>query len=505
MQRLKQVLKWFIYILPATLFFSYYPVISFGANSTMNFELSLPLIWLVLFVILAGVLLVKDKKVRKSFGDVRQKWVLCLFPVFASLSVIWSANKLRGILTVGILWLVYLAVLAIWFLVKDFLKDPNFKKIFLRWFLGSTLVICIWCVVQCILDLAGVGQNVSLMCNGCTTRMFGFPHPNGFAIEPQFMGNLLIAPTLVVGWLTLHSRPRPAGPSPRAAGANSRAAALRNAASLKCHTTPSSGEHIAAKITPASLKYHTILFFIFTSTLFLTFSRGAIYAFVVGMIFFTVMQVVKTKKWRAMLLWPIVILAFIFTLNLQGIFAQLSHTNDTYFTGISKALNHLSLGVIDFGGEKTGNAGALGDGDEAVEPESVFDGYVEESTNIRMELSAAAFDLWKSDPRYVIFGVGAGGAGQALYDAELTNSPKEIVQNEYMSLLLEFGLVGVMLIIMTVIILARELLEMQTAGVTLAIIVAYAVSLCFFAGLANALQIYLLPAVLISLRKKLVS
>ena len=484
MQRLKQVLKWFIYILPATLFFSYYPVISFGANSTMNFELSLPLIWLVLFVILAGVLLVKDKKVRKSFGDVRQKWVLCLFPVFASLSVIWSANKLRGFLTVGILWLVYLAVLAIWFLVKDFLKDPNFKKIFLRWFLGSTLVICVWCVVQCILDLAGVGQNVSLMCNGCTTRMFGFPHPNGFAIEPQFMGNLLIAPSLVTGWLMLHSRPRPAGPSPRAAGANSRAAALRNA---------------------ASLKHYTIPFFIFTSTLFLTFSRGAIYAFVVGMIFFTVMQVVKTKKWQAMLLWPIVILAFIFTLNLQGIFAQLSHTNDTYFTGISKALNHLSLGVIDLGGEKTGNAGAIGDGDEAVEPESVFDGYVEESTNVRMELSAAAFELWKSDPRYVIFGVGAGGAGQALYDAELTSSSKEIVQNEYMSLLLEFGLVGVMLIIMTVIILARELLEMQTAGVTLAIIVAYAVSLCFFAGLANALQIYLLPAVLISLRKKLVS
>ena len=35
--------------LPAVLFFSYHPIISLGANSSMNFELSLPLIWLILF------------------------------------------------------------------------------------------------------------------------------------------------------------------------------------------------------------------------------------------------------------------------------------------------------------------------------------------------------------------------------------------------------------------------------------------------------------------------
>ena len=475
--KLIQILKWFVYILPAVLFFSYYPIISFGSGETMNFELSLPLIWLVLFDIMGIVLLINDKKERKNFCNLKKQWPVFLFPVFASLSVIWSVNRIRGIMTVGILWLVYFAVLGIWHYRKELLKDSKFKSNFLKWFLGSTLVICVWCLVQCVLDLAGVGREVSLMCPGCVTRMFGFPHPNGFAIEPQFMGNLLIAPTLMAGWLILHSN--------------------------------YSGSRFLCS------KFFLFCFFVFTTTLFLTFSRGAIYAFVVGMIFFTVMQVVKTKKWRAMLLWPIVILAFIFTLNLQGIFAQLSHTNDTYFTGISKVLNHLSLGIIDFGGEKTGDVGAIGEINSAetiVDNNAVFDGYVAESTNIRMELSKAAFNTWKGSAKNILIGTGIGGAGQAMYEAGQTDSPKEIVQNEYVSVLLEFGIVGVALIILIIIILMRVIIKNTASGVTLAIMVSYAISLLFFAGLANALQIYLLPVLIlliensqISLRKKLVS
>ena len=38
-----------LYLLPLVLFFSYHPVISLGGDGTMNFELSLPIIWLVVF------------------------------------------------------------------------------------------------------------------------------------------------------------------------------------------------------------------------------------------------------------------------------------------------------------------------------------------------------------------------------------------------------------------------------------------------------------------------
>ena len=319
---------------------------------------------------------------------------------------------------------------------------------------GLSLVICVWCFVQCILDLVGVSREASLMCAGCTYEMFGFPHPNGFAIEPQFMGNLLLAPTIVSGWLVLHSRPR-------------------------------------------SIRY-IILFFVFAATLFLTFSRGAIYAFVVAMIFMTVMEIVRTKKWKVVLVWPIIILAFLFTLNLQGIMSEFSSTNDTYGSGIAKALNHLSLGIIDIREEKPDEKpmerSEKMDAPVSGEKESAFDGYVEESTNIRLRVTDAAMKVWSKDFQTVMFGVGIGGAGQALYVNGLSAAPKEIVQNEYVSLLLEFGLVGIALFILTIVLIIRATIK---NGMVLALIVAYVVTLLFFSGLPNALHIYLLPALLI--------
>ena len=89
-----------------------------------------------------------------------------------------------------------------------------------------------------------------------------------------------------------------------------------------------------------------------------------------------------------------------------------------------------------------------------------------------------------------MFGVGLGGAGRALQDSGLSSSSKEIIQNQYVSLLLETGLVGMILLIITVILIVRKVLNKVAL---MALIVAYGVSLLFFAGLANALQIYLLP------------
>ncbi len=492
MVKLAKIYRFLVYILPAVLFFSYWPVISLGASESMNFELSLPLIWLVIFDVLALWILVKKKLVK----GIWQKWLWLLFPMFVSLSVLWSMNSLRGLLTAGILWLVYFAGYAFWSL-RSLFSEFGFLEKFWRVFFASALVACGWCLLQCILDIAGVPRGVSLMCAGCTYQMFGFPHPNGWAIEPQFMGNLLLAPAIVAGWLItgpgniFHSRPRPSGPSPRADGAKSRAAALRNAASLKYNCHPL----LAA-----------LMFFVFVLTIFLTFSRGAIYAFVVSMIFMTAMLVVRTKKWRAMLVWPVILVAFLFTLNLQGMMAEFGPTSDTYGTGVAKVLNHLSLGIIDIRGsdEKkvSEETDALEleiteeDADNDEKSEAVFDGYVEESTDTRLRLSGAAAEVWKQDFATMMFGVGIGGAGQALYVNKLSPAPKEIVQNEYASLLLETGLVGAVLLILTAGLIIRAVYK---NGMMMTLIVAYAITLLFFSGLPNALHIYLLPALFIAL------
>ena len=83
-----------------------------------------------------------------------------------------------------------------------------------------------------------------------------------------------------------------------------------------------------------------------------------------------------------------------------------------------------------------------------------------------------------------------------------TSSPKEIVQNQYASLLLETGVIGVVLMILALALIIRIVIKNQLYVGVLALIVAYLVSLCFFAGLPNALHIYLLPVILLVMMKK---
>ncbi len=420
----------------------------FGASESMNFEISLPLIWLVLFDILVLSMMIKQKKL---FRDFKKKWVWLLFPAFLTVSVLWSLNSLRGLLTVGILWFLYFAGYGI-FSFKN-LFDEEFWQKFWRWFFGATLFICFCCVLQCILDLAGVSREWTLMCEGCTYEAFGFPHPNGFAIEPQFMGNLLIAPTLVVAWFILKKR---------------------------------------------DVKKMVAYLFIIGVTLFLTFSRGAIYASVVAMIFMTVFLIVREKKEvlkRVGVVWLTMVLAFLLTLNLQGIMAAVSPTNDNYQSGLAKVLNHLSLGVIEIRGEESRSEESSGDTEKT---EAMFDGYVAESTDTRLKLTDMAMKVWTKDFTTMMFGVGLGGAGQALYVNNLTDSPKEIIQNQYINLLLETGVVGVLLFIMTLVLIIRMAMRRRKDfGMVLSLMVAYGISLLFFSGLPNALNIYLLPAIFI--------
>ena len=456
MAKISKVYRFLVYALPAVLFFSYYPVISLGASESMNFEFSLPLIWLMVFDVVAFVIMVQKKIL---FKECKRMWVWLLFPIFATLSVLWSMNFLRGLLTVGILWLIYFAGYAFWNL-RSLFSEFGFKEKFWKVFFVSSLVVCGWCFLQCILDLVGVSRDVSLMCAGCTYKMFGFPHPNGFAIEPQFMGNLLIAPVIASAWF-----------------------ALRN-------------------------KKYWWLFFVFSVTIFLTFSRGAIYAFIVAMIFMTAMQGVRQKSWKICKTFLVIAVAFLFTLNLQGIMAQVSPTNDTYGSGVAKVLNHLSLGIIDVrsGGEIVSeekdvstSGKAEGERDNEVEKEAVFDGYVAESTDTRMRLTGAAVEIWKKDFANMMVGVGLGGAGQALYVNGLSPAPKEIVQNEYASLLLETGLIGIVLLTLMIVLVVRVISKNAEVPMLLALVVAYAITLLFFSGLPNALQIYLLPALFIVL------
>ena len=519
MRKLDKVFRVLLYVLPGVLYFSYYPIISLGRNESMNFELSLPLVWLVVFDLVGLVVMVRRQMLFDSWG--KWWWVWLLFPLWVSLSLIWSLNLVRGVLTVGIMWLVFFAGYVMWSVRRLF--DGIFWVKWWKWFFGSTVLVCVWCMVQCVLDMMGVTQGYSLMCDGCTYHMFGFPHPNGFAIEPQFMGNLLLAPAIASIYYFVEKKYVDA-----------------------THGRVVVEKHHERRFSRSVIKnlLWGLLPIVILVTLFLTFSRGAIYALVVGLLFmsgFMICRVRKQKRTkyikRVLMAWGIVFFSFVITLNIQGLMAELGPTGDTYYDGVGKVLNHLSLGLVNIkevktvenyegDGKKTGEEWRKDDNElvensedkdveqpvENYKEKAVFDGYVVESTDTRVKLTGVALKRWSNDISSMVLGVGIGGAGVALYDNGLSSSPKEIVQNEYASLLLEIGLIGVSLLVMMMVLVVRLVLKNSMKGLIMSLMVAYGVSLMFFSGFANALQIYLLPMMLIALgdgykvkRKKLVS
>ena len=260
----------------------------------------LTLIWLVLFFCKPADL---SKFIRSHY---QKLLIFTAFPAYTTLSVFWSANRFRTILTAGILWLIFFAILSIYQLSqsKSVVKNTTIKHILLKVFFISSAVICLWCWLQAILDVVQVSRDLTLMCQGCIYQAFGFPHPNGFAIEPQFMGNLLIAPSLLALYLYFCKNPK----------------------------------------YPKLLAFAALLFI---TTLFFTFSRGAIFSFLLTVFVVVIIFIRKIKSPRPLLILPMLLIPFILALTAQGIFAALSPTNDTFLTGTTKSLHHLSLGIVD--------------------------------------------------------------------------------------------------------------------------------------------------------------
>lgn len=506
LSRLRRFIFALVYLLPAVLFCSYYPLISLGSDRSMNFELSLPLIWLVLFdaaLLLAFILLDHERRRsrprsraaarKQSFWGFnfpgltdRQFFLFSLFPFFATASILWSANPLRALLTAGLIWLVFFAIFALLHLLPALGLPFRFRTKFLTAFFISTTVICALCWLQSFLDLAGLSRDQTLLCLGCTYHSFGFPHPSGLAIEPQFMGNLLLAPTLTALYLLVFHHPR-------------------RSSSARTQKDPS--------FTLSRRQFRLVLAAacLFSATLFLTFSRGAIYAYAVALVALAIFALVRHTFRPSLLLIPIA--TFLAILGVQGTFAALSPTSETFLTGVTKSIHHLSLGLIDLRPTASDPAHGISDPAENSEapettPDSstdaIFDGYVPESTNVRLSLSSTALRTWAHSPWTIFFGVGLGGAGTAMHllYPDLVTSPKEIVQNQFISLLLELGLIGVLLLVFAFYLAlfsryGRPRLRSHPAlPLLIALLLTYLVTLNFFAGLPNALHIYLLPPLL---------
>lgn len=508
--------------LPFCLFFSYHPVIPIFSTSTTNFELSIPLLWLLIFAILSLPenfrlyiyslrVVIKTKslvnktsrpsshhKTDKLYPHFLRLFSL-IYPFFVTVNSIGSPNFLRAILTSGVIWCICLSLLTILQNISQY--KTQIGKSFNKNLLIAGTLASAFCWFQSILDITGTPREFTFLCKGCTSTVFGFPHPNGFAIESQFMANLLLAP-IFLSLFYLLERP-------------------------KNHLSKLNSDPYPASRLGHYLRFGLPLFLI--ATLYLTLSRGAIFSFwvsVFALFIYQIVKLIKQKTCRREILFrqplifsAVVFLPFFFTLSAQGLFTELGPTSHTFFDGVSTSVSQLSLGRIDLTKvfHKTNENNKTHETHESNKPHSSdlntdaaasaqkapqFTSYIEESTNIRLNLNRLALSSWRTSLRRMLAGVGLGAAGLTLYQEfpEL-GSPKEIIQNEYLAILYEQGICGVIMIICAAILFVltyklhnKNHEKTSIYGRVLAL--SFALTLCFFSGLPNALHIYLLTPLL---------
>ena len=438
--------RYLLILLPPALFLSYHPVISLAETETMNLEFSIAEIWLVLLFLASLPHLISAVK----FYGAKKLLLAAVVPAYFLLTAVWSKNHLRALLTAGLFSLIVYVTLYIIYILKTEpvrkLKSPNsLLALMIKSMIISAVAASAFCWFQCLLDLIGIPRDYTLLCRGCVATTFGFPHPNGFAIEPQFMGNLLIAPILLCFYILS-----------------------------------------AAKYPRKKLLVVATVFLV--TTLFITFSRGAIYATIIGLIVQQITIRIHKKQTNILRSTIIVLISFFLSLCAQGVFAAVGPTTDNFTTGVTKSLHQLTLGKLDLRPEEAKNTQsdqADNSDDSKTDSQndsSSFDGYVPESTDIRLGLNSRALKTWLSSPRYMLLGTGLGAAGLAMHElAPEEIGPKEIVQNEYVSLLLETGVIGIVAIIIVAAIAIKNC-QKKPSALFIGTLVAFLCSLLFFSG-----------------------
>jgi glycosyltransferase, family 1 len=450
--------------LPAILFLSNFPLLQFGENASMHFKLNLPLLWLGFFSLLSV-------KTAVSYFKAHLKTPLLGFPIALMISCLTSINPIRALFTFLVVSCLVISIIALseFFHQMPAPKKPQFLNQLKRIFLTSSAVISLFCVLQLLADALGLSNAITRICSNCTTQIFGFPHANGLAIEPQFMGSLLIAPL----FFALNSL-------------------LEN------------------KNKKSQIKLTLVVILIFMALL-LTLSRGAIFSIVIALFFLLVFLKSLKKTLKIAGLTTIsVILALVF----QGSLATVGPTSTSFEQAVSTAVNQLTLGKIALVDNQAqskpeNNSESIKNSTEnpteltenpaenpTKDPTPRFTGYVAESTDRRLELATFALKITAAHPTNTLFGTGLGSAGTEMYVhfPKQQGHEKEIVQNQYLETILEIGIIGLILLILSLVTFIK-LSNFNFEPYTVATLLAFAISLCFSSGYPNALHIYLLPVI----------
>lgn len=442
MERLR--LSWqpvLLLIFIGCLYLSYYPLVTFGMQDGIHLDGSL-LYVIAVFAVLSSLSAIWKR--REQLWHDKAWLILIVFSLYVTLSTLWSPNPLRAVLTAAFLWLVVGASTAIAVSVPALIKRGDVVQ---RILFGGLLASCGWALWQVIGDAVGVSPTYTLLPEAYTSAVFGVARPTAFALEPQFLASLLLAP---FGWFFYMTLTKP----------------------------------------PKLLSAFALM--LTTSMLFLTMSRGGLLAASAIGVILAVMFI--RHHWRNSL--PVFAAlggGAIMALALMFVVASLNSRDAiTGSDAVARSLNHLSLGTLRLP-EKSASPAAKNQSADGTNKKTANtdNGYIKSSTTSRLSMSQKALSVWSAQPGTILFGVGIGGFGKTLHEADPAQAIDSVVNNYFLEMLAELGVIGFGLFAASIGYLLYRLVIRRYA-LLFALIVGFLVQWCFFSGNANVIHVWAL-------------
>lgn len=173
-------------ILIGSLPFGYLPVLQLGQVAGVHIDISWLYVIAVFAALVSAPLLWRNRRLLWSLTPWRLAgaWLL-----FMTLSIVWTSNLTRGLITVGFAWLVFVIASVIIVQFPALLRE---KRVVLRIIGASVAAACLFALWQFIGDAFKLP--FTFLPDAYRAGAFDFARPTAFALEPQFFGSLLLAP-----------------------------------------------------------------------------------------------------------------------------------------------------------------------------------------------------------------------------------------------------------------------------------------------------------------------
>lgn len=411
----------------------------------------------------------------KNKNTIPKKAVITQIPIFWTLvllgwlsaSFLWGGHTSHELYYISLVLVAFLFAIGIYGLFRASKIQINYLT---KVILVVGVVLSIWAVWQFIGESIGIDRAYTNICKTCLQHDIGFARASGFSQEPEHFSTVLLGPLVLMLVLLMQNRQRKAQ-SLLWVGAISIVAALLLAS-----------------------------------------SRSGLLALSFILVSFGVFATLQHKGRFAVKLCGAFAGAIIVTLALIGWSGTVGDSSGSKYT-LERYVAHVSGGLVVFGDEQKRLSEVESSIEQKVESKAgpsqfnyVTDatdygpsGAIVYSTESRLETYKAALSLWTQNGKNFLIGVGWGNFGTAAHMRNpVVFNQDTIVNNQYLQIAVELGLVGVGLFVLSVVYVGRFIyvsaLDGRLKFAIAVLFIGYGIQLMFYSGL-HLLQLWLSASV----------